>query len=40
VRANDTYGLLQLTLRDADYSWKFIRAAGGTFTDSGSGTCR
>ena len=40
VRANDTYGLLQLTLRDADYSWNFIPAAGGTFTDSGSGTCR
>ncbi len=40
VRANDTYGLLQLTLRDADYSWKFIPAAGGSFTDSGSGSCR
>jgi alkaline phosphatase len=40
VRANDTYGLLQLTLRDADYSWKFIPAAGGKFTDAGSATCR
>ena len=40
VRANDTYGLLQLTLRGADYSWKFIPAAGGTFTDSGSADCR
>jgi hypothetical protein len=39
VRANDTYGLLQLTLGAADYSWQFIPAGGGTFTDAGSGTC-
>ncbi|MEX0626379.1 MAG: metallophosphoesterase [Chloroflexota bacterium] len=40
VRANDTYGLLELTLAAADYSWRFISAGGGSFTDAGSGTCR
>lgn len=40
VRANDTYGLIELTLRPADYSWRFLPAAGGSFTDSGAGTCR
>jgi hypothetical protein len=39
VRANDTYGLLQLTLGATHYSWKFIPVGGGTFTDAGSGTC-
>jgi hypothetical protein len=39
VRANDTYGLLQLTLHPADYSWEFIPASGGSFTDAGNGTC-
>jgi hypothetical protein len=40
VRNNDTFGVLQLTLRDGGYDWKFIPANGyGTFTDSGSGTC-
>jgi hypothetical protein len=39
VRANDTYGLLQLTLRAADFSWEFIPASGGSFSDSGSETC-
>jgi hypothetical protein len=39
VRANDTYGLLELTLRPADFSWRFIAAAGGSFTDSGHATC-
>jgi acid phosphatase type 7 len=39
VRANDTYGLLQLTLRAADYSWRFVPAAGGSFTDAGTAAC-
>ena len=39
VRANDTYGLLELTLRPADYAWRFIPAAGGSFTDSGHAAC-
>jgi hypothetical protein len=39
VRANDTYGLLELTLRPSDFSWRFIPAAGGSFTDSGEAPC-
>jgi len=39
VRNNDTYGVLRLTLGAGSYRWEFIRAAGGTFTDSGSGSC-
>jgi calcineurin-like phosphoesterase family protein len=40
VRANDTYGLLELTLHPASYAWRFIPAAGGSFTDAGRATCR
>jgi hypothetical protein len=40
VRANDTYGVLELTLGAADYSWRFVPASGGSFTDTGSATCR
>jgi hypothetical protein len=36
VRNNDTYGVLKLTLHQSSYNWQFIRAAGRTFTDSGS----
>jgi hypothetical protein len=39
VRANDTYGLLELTLRQSDFSWRFLPAAGGSFTDSGEAPC-
>ena len=39
VRANDTYGLLELQLGTGNYTWRFVRAAGGSFTDAGSGTC-
>ena len=39
VRANDTYGLLALELSPTGYTWRFVRAAGGAFTDAGSGTC-
>jgi hypothetical protein len=39
VRANDTYGLLELTLRSADFSWRFVPAGGGSFTDSGHAAC-
>jgi PKD repeat protein len=40
VRNNDTWGILKVTLRAGGYDWQFIPAAGGgTFTDSGSGTC-
>ena len=37
VRNNDTYGVLKLTLGAGSYGWEFKAAAGGTFTDSGSG---
>ncbi len=39
VRNSDTFGVLQLTLHDGSYDWKFIPVAGKTFTDSGSGKC-
>ena len=39
VRANDTYGLLELTLRDGKYSWQFVAASGGSLTDSGTALC-
>jgi hypothetical protein len=41
VEASDatTYGALKLTLRPTGYDWSFLRAAGGSFTDSGSGAC-
>ena len=35
IRSNDTFGVLELTLRRTEYSWRFIPAEG-TFTDSGS----
>jgi acid phosphatase type 7 len=34
-----TYGVLKLTLGAGTYSWQFMPIPGGTFTDSGSGTC-
>jgi hypothetical protein len=41
VEASDaaTYGALKLTLRPTGYDWSFLPAAGGSFTDAGSGTC-
>lgn len=40
LRANDSYGLLMLTLRDAAYDWRFVPAAGSSLVDSGSDACR
>ena len=40
VRANDTYGLLELTLGVSDYAWRFVPASGGSFTDSGTAACQ
>lgn len=34
-----TYGVLKLTLNSDSYAWKFMPAAGQTFTDSGSDSC-
>ncbi|MFL6113099.1 MAG: LamG-like jellyroll fold domain-containing protein, partial [Catenulispora sp.] len=41
VAQNDTtFGVLSLGLHAASYDFQFVPAAGGTFTDSGSGQCR
>ncbi len=34
-----TYGVLKLSLRADSYAWKFVRAAGEDFTDSGTTGC-
>ena len=39
IRDNSTFGVLALTLHPTSYDWEFIPAAGGTFTDSGTGAC-
>ena len=39
ARGEGVWGVLQLTLRDGSYSWRFVRAAGAAFSDSGSGRC-
>ena len=39
VMNNTTWGVLQLTLRNSGYDWKFLPVAGQTFTDSGSQAC-
>jgi hypothetical protein len=39
VRNGDTFGVLRLTLRSKSYQWQFVPVAGGSFGDSGSGTC-
>ncbi len=35
----DVYGVLKLSLRSDSYEWKFVRAAGKAFTDSGTTNC-
>jgi acid phosphatase type 7 len=39
VRQNDTYGVVKLTLHPSSYDWQFVPEQGGTFSDSGSGSC-
>lgn len=39
VRDSQTFGVLELTLHQDGYDWRFVPAAGGSFTDSGSGMC-
>jgi hypothetical protein len=34
-----TYGVLKLTLHASSYDWQFVPVAGGSFTDSGTGSC-
>jgi hypothetical protein len=36
---DETFGILQLTLRPTGYDWTFIPIAGQSFTDTGNGTC-
>jgi acid phosphatase type 7 len=40
VRNDKSFGVIQMTLNPTSYSWKFVPAAGYTFTDSGSANCR
>jgi acid phosphatase type 7 len=39
VLDNHTFGVLRMTLHPASYDWQFVPVRGGTFTDSGTGTC-
>jgi hypothetical protein len=39
VRNADTFGVLELTLGASDYKWRFEPAAGGSFSDAGTGSC-
>jgi len=39
VRNSGAAGVLQLTLNDGGYSWRFIPVSDETFTDSGTGSC-
>jgi hypothetical protein len=39
VREDGTFGVLELTLLPASYTWQFIPEAGDAFTDSGSTAC-
>jgi hypothetical protein len=39
ARNNRTYGLLELTLREGSYGWRFVPVTGGNFFDSGNGPC-
>jgi hypothetical protein len=34
-----SFGILKLDLMSSGYSWEFVPAAGGTFTDSGTTAC-
>ena len=39
VRDASTLGVLKMRLKSDGYDWEFLPIPGGTFTDSGSGTC-
>ncbi len=39
VRESSTFGVLELTLGAAGYSWRFIAPPGEAFSDSGTGAC-
>ena len=39
VRDSSTFGLLELTLRPTDYSWRFVPVRGGKLHDAGRASC-
>ena len=39
IRDSSTWGVMKLTLAEGEYGWEFLPVEGGTFTDSGTGTC-
>ncbi|MGH7671419.1 MAG: metallophosphoesterase family protein [Gemmatimonadales bacterium] len=39
AKNNMTHGVIKLTLHPAAYDWEFVPVTGGTFHDTGSGTC-
>lgn len=39
VHNSNTFGVLELTLRPAEYDWRFVPEAGKTFQDTGTGSC-
>jgi hypothetical protein len=39
VRHNAGFGVLLLELHPGGYAWSFVSTPGGSFGDSGSGTC-
>jgi hypothetical protein len=39
VRNGTAFGVLELTLGDSTYSFRFVPVAGRSFSDAGSGTC-
>ena len=39
ARSTGTHGVLKLTLQEGGYSWEFVPAAGGAFTDAGAAGC-
>ena len=39
VEDHETFGVLQLSLDPGSYSWEFLPAGTGTFTDSGTTSC-
>ncbi|MDP9401497.1 MAG: metallophosphoesterase, partial [Actinomycetota bacterium] len=40
VRNNNSFGVLEMTLRAGSFDWRFVPAPGSTFTDAGSEACR
>lgn len=38
-RQNSAYGLLELTLHDGSYDWRFLALGASGFTDAGTGEC-